>query len=74
MAVSVAALPGGRSLEIGRPTRLFTPRIFGGFTSNARIQYVVAPTGQRFLVNVTSTRTETSPTVVDVNWMARLKR
>jgi Tol biopolymer transport system component len=74
MAVSVAALPGGRSLEIGRPTRLFTPRIFGGFTSNARIQYVVAPTGQRFLVNVTSTRTETSPIVVDVNWMARLKR
>ena len=74
MAVSIAVLPGGGSLEIGKPTRLFTPRIFGGFTNNVRIQYVVTPDGQRFLVNVTSARTDTSPIVVDVNWMALLKR
>ena len=74
MAAPITLSPDGRSLESGKPVRLFQAHLFGGFSNNVRIQYAVSSDGQRFLLNQVSTQTTESPITVMVNWTSRLGR
>jgi Tol biopolymer transport system component/predicted Ser/Thr protein kinase len=75
MAASVKVAADGKTIETGKPSTLFRPSMFGGFTNNARQQYAVAPDGQRFLVNATTRAAEgAAAATVVVNWMARLRQ
>jgi Tol biopolymer transport system component len=73
-AVAMTVSPDGRSLSVGTPTLLFRTDAYGGFTSNARIQYVVADNGQRFLVNRSVRGLTTPPITIVTNWTAGLKK
>jgi len=62
----------GDALDAGTPVVLFQPRIVGGGTNvvGSRQQYDVAPDG-RFLINVTTDETTTTPITLVLNWAAR---
>jgi hypothetical protein len=75
MAASVTVSADGKTIETGKPSALFRPAIFGGFSSGVRHQYAVAPDGKRFLVNTTTRSAEgASGVTVVLNWMARLRQ
>jgi eukaryotic-like serine/threonine-protein kinase len=65
MAVPIAWLPNGRSVEAGAPVRLFETKIDNGLL--AQRQYEVSPDGQRFLIDVPLDEV-LSPLVLIQNW------
>lgn len=71
-AVSITVSADGRSLAAGTPSRLFNAETYSGFTSNARIQYIVADAGQRFLVSRLLEQTSTTPITIVANWLSAL--
>jgi Tol biopolymer transport system component len=77
MAASVAVGRNGEDLKIGKPTSLFHTRIAGGTTAALggylKHEYVVAPDGQRFLIN-TAESAATAPITVVLNWAAAMKK
>jgi dipeptidyl aminopeptidase/acylaminoacyl peptidase len=69
MAVDLRAT--GDTLEAGAPRALFPVRIFRGGTpqANYRINYAVAPDGQRFLVALTPSDSQVdTPITLVLNW------
>ena len=73
MSVSIRETASG--LDIGKPERLFQPRILGGGTLllGRGPQYRVTKDG-RFLVNVAAEGPTSAPITVILNWSARLKK
>jgi serine/threonine protein kinase len=73
MAVSVAASPDGKTLNLGVPVPLFPTRLAtGASVVPGRPQYAVAPDG-RFLMNTIVDNTSPSPITVIVNWTQLLE-
>jgi hypothetical protein len=73
MAVSVAASPDGKTLNLGVPVPLFPTRLAtGASVIPGRAQYAVAPDG-RFLLNTIVDDTAPSPITVVVNWRQLLE-
>jgi Tol biopolymer transport system component len=68
MAVDVNA---GASFETGAPKRLFATQVIGYAAPN---RYVVAPDGQRFLINSPAGEINQTPITVVLNWTSALKR
>lgn len=68
--VAVPIRPGSTSetVEAGTPVRLFATRVGGWAGGLPGAQYVVAPDGQRFLMNTLTGGVVTSPITVIVNW------
>ena len=64
MAVPIAPASNGLTLEPGAPVPFFL--------SSSRA-YMVAPDGQRFLVNAAVAGQTTTPITLMVNWPAALK-
>ena len=73
-AVPIAPSADGRGLTVGTPSLLFRAPVYSGFTSNARIQYVVTADGQRFLINKATEGSTATPITVVSNWTAALSR
>ena len=71
MAVPVTA---GDSFEPGSPVELFATRIPQSSLTGDRNQFVVAPDGQRFLVNSLVDEGNTRPINFILNWAVDLKR
>jgi hypothetical protein len=67
-------LAAGQTLVAGVPVVLFQTRIFGGGRPRLKQQYVVAPDGQRFLINITADESTASPITIVTNWTAGLKK
>ena len=61
----------GSAVEIGAPKPLFTSKVASYDAPN---RYVVAPDGQRFLVNAPAGDATASPITVIVNWASGLKK
>jgi len=65
----------GQTFKAGTPAALFqTQIVFGGITVRQKHQYAVAPTGRRFLINVTADKATTSPITIVTNWPRILKK
>jgi hypothetical protein len=66
--IAVPISVNGATLEPGGPISLFQTRIWGGgANATSRWQYDVAPDG-RFLINVNTEATVTSPITLFQNW------
>jgi serine/threonine protein kinase/Tol biopolymer transport system component len=65
VAVPVAFSSDGQTVKVGAPSRLFQTRIGGSNTLQG--EYLVAPDGQRFLLD-TPIRDVTPPITVILNW------
>ena len=70
MAVPVEFGPQSRTLDVGTPVPLFVTRIGGAWQGNNRQQYMVAPDGQRFLMNTVVAEATSTITVIQ-NWKRR---
>jgi len=57
----------GNAIAPGTPVELFRPRVVGGTDVSAGGQYDVAADG-RFLVNVSSDQSVTTPITLLLNW------
>jgi serine/threonine protein kinase/Tol biopolymer transport system component len=65
----------GQTLKAGAPVALFQTRIvFGGTTVRQKHQYAVAPTGRRFLINISADESKVLPITVVTNWPNTLKQ
>jgi serine/threonine protein kinase len=67
MAVPIRFASNGQTLEPGTPVPLFVTR-FGRGAGYDAWDYVVAPDGQRFLMNTSTEEAVTSPIVLLMNW------
>jgi eukaryotic-like serine/threonine-protein kinase len=76
MAVPVRVSTNAQTLEPGKPIPLFRKAIVGGGLprDSLKQQYLVAPDGQRFLVNTTINEASGSPIRIVQNWMAGLTK
>jgi hypothetical protein len=70
MAVILRTGSGATSLEPGPPAPLFPTRIGSAVQPNSKHQYMPAPDGQRFLMNML-TEEDAAPITVILNWRAR---
>jgi serine/threonine protein kinase len=68
MAVPIQFASDGRSVHAGAPVPLFGTRVGGAVQAINRQQYVVAPDGQRFLMNTLAEEGNASPITVILNW------
>jgi hypothetical protein len=67
MAVPVRPSTGGDTLELGTPEPLFATRVGGALQVVNSQAYMVAPDGQRFLMNTVVEQSPTPLTVI-LNW------
>ena len=73
MAVPVHVISEGQMMEAFSPLPLFNARIGPPVQPNSRQQYMVAPDGQRFLLNALAEENAPPITLV-LNWSAALKK
>ena len=69
MAVPIRLASNGQTLEPGTPVPLFVTHFDRPGYDNW--DYVVAPDGQRFLMNNVTEEAVTSPIVLLINWMPK---
>jgi eukaryotic-like serine/threonine-protein kinase len=67
MAVPIAFPSGGRSVQAGKPVRLFQTKLGGPSSGYEQRQYEVTPDGQRFLFDV-AVEPSSAPIVLIQNW------
>ena len=71
-AVPTRFASDGHAVEAGTPVPLFTTRVGRALQqTDINPQYVVAPDGQRFLMNTVVENANTSPITVILNWKAK---
>jgi len=71
-AVPIRLAPDGQAVEAGSPIPLFTTRVGRALQqTDINPHYVVAPDGQRFLMNTVVEDANTSPITVILNWKAQ---
>ena len=70
MGVPIAPGPDGQTLEASGPVALFATQIGGAWQGNNRHQYMVAPDGQRFLMNTVTPEATSTITIIQ-NWKGR---
>ena len=63
----------GESLELGRPTPLFTFRLSLRILRQGMISYDVSPDGKKFLILIAADE-NTRPLTLVANWSAELKK
>jgi hypothetical protein len=68
MAFPIRLSSDGQSIEPGMPVPLFVTHIGGAIPTTNRQQYMVSRDGQRFLMNVLTAETNTSPITLILNW------
>jgi Tol biopolymer transport system component len=68
MAAPIRLDPKARAIEVGAPTALFMTRLGRGVQTSNRQQYIVAPGGQRFLMNAIPEAAMASALTVVLNW------
>jgi hypothetical protein len=74
MAAAIALDSRETRLQVATPVPLFATRLaYGTATGLPLPNYVVAPDGQRFLMNVMGEGSRTAPITVVLNWRAGLE-
>jgi len=68
MAAPIRLDPAAQAIEIGAPAPLFHTHLGRGVQTSNRQQYIVAPGGQRFLMNAIPEAAMTSRLTVVLNW------
>ena len=68
MAVPARFSPDGQALEVAAPLTLFMTHLGDPELNLSRQQYMVAPDGQRFLMNTVTDETVTAPITIVLNW------
>jgi hypothetical protein len=68
MAVSIGFVSNGKTAELGAPLGLFATNVGSGAMNTNRQQYMVAQSGQSFVMNSVVGEAGTSPITVILNW------